>query len=208
MTEEDVGPIYCAIMEELKARVDTIAEVASGIRPPTSAQHHRHNVFIFEGLYLQLRKVCELLALSLLLVHHMADEIWAKKLAKEWRSDRLLDEVAALNPIGFPKPISPSEWKSGSSERISEWPQVFTAAELKNLYSECGDRMHVGSLRNILRNRTRELNQTLIRDWVSKLQGGLSNHMIVLPQLDRSLLVRMQDPETKQVSCIFATNAE
>lgn len=208
MTEEDVGPTYCAILEELKARVDTIAEVVSAIRSPTSAQHHRHNVFLFEGLYLQLRKVCELLSLSLLLVHHITDKAWAKTLIKEWRSDRLLDEVSKINPIGFPRPISPSDWRSGSNETLAEFPPVFTATDLKSLYVECGDRLHVGSLRNVLRNRTLELNQTLIREWVTKIQVGLSSHMIVLPHICRSLLVRMEDPETKQVSCTFATILE
>ena len=192
-------------MEELKSRVDTIAEFSQIILPPQNSQQERHNYFYFEGIYLHLRKVCELIALSMLLVHRMDGSPTAAKLLKEWKADALIDEVAKLNPIGFPKRIQAPEAAPGSVETVKEYPSVFSGADIKSLYYECGDKMHIGSLKNVLRNHTRELNLPVIQKWVERFQLGLANHMIVMPSVRRSIIVTMEDPKTKSVSCQFAT---
>ncbi|MWV27064.1 hypothetical protein [Aurantiacibacter rhizosphaerae] len=195
-------------MEELKARVNTIDEIVGGIRRPKDAKDERHNHFLFEGLYLHLRKVCELIALSMLLVHRMDGSANAGRLLKEWRADRLIDELTRMNPIGFPKRIDRVDALPGTTHEVNENPPLFTAKEIKALYHRCGDLMHVGSLRSVLNNRIRELNQFEVQEWVAKFKTGLANHMIVIPSTKMSLIVVMEDTQTKRVSCQFAKFAE
>jgi hypothetical protein len=205
MTEDEVGTGYCALMEELKARVDTVVEFVHNVSEHQSVSQLRHNTFVFEGLYLQLRKICELISLGVLLVHHVQRESWSKKIMKEWHPDVLLSEVTKLNPEAFPKPIVPTEWTPSSAKQVAALQPVFTGEELSQLYWQCGDRMHVGSLKSILAGKTRKLDQAFVKEWAAKFRSGLGNHMIVMPDKGRGLLVRMAAPDTNHVQCTFAT---
>ncbi len=207
MTDDEVGPLYCAIMEELKARVQTMGEIAHGIRRPTSSAHHRHNVFFFEGLYLQLRKVCELLAIAVLTAQTLDERFQKANLLAEYRADKLFKAVSRINPVCFPRPIQGGNWKPGATQLVWEHPPVFTAKDITSLYNTCDERMHAGKLRDFLRGRKTDLRQDLVKEWVEKLMTGLANHIIALPEAGRSMIVQMVDSENGQVNCRFASLA-
>jgi hypothetical protein len=205
VTEEDIGTGYIAFMSELKARVDTIVEVVFSINPPSDERELRHNYFLFEGLYLQLRKVCEIIALSMLLVHRMDGTLSAMKLLQEYNAGRLINEITRLNPIGFPRSISEFDGKTDTEEAILELAPVFTAEDIRKLYHQCGDRLHMGSLHQLLSGRTRDLNQDVIKGWAGRFRQGLSNHMVVIPNRRRSFLVTMEERGTGRVVGQFAS---
>lgn len=207
MTEDEVGPLYCDLMEELKARVQTLQEVVGGISEPTNEQHHRHNVFILEGLYLHLRKCCEILACAMLVAQAVDERFRSSALYKQYRADKLLEKVSRLNPLSFPRPVGPGNWTAGEVQIVAEYPPIFTARELKELYFACDERLHWGRLGEILSGKKRELRRDAIEMWVDKLITGLLNHKIDLPSRGRSMLVQMNDPETGRVCCRFATLA-
>ena len=209
MSEDEIGTLYCDLMEELKARVQTVSEVVAGVGYHNSEQHLRHNVFILEGLYLQLRKCCELLATSLLITQANSDHHASLKNSfGEYRADKLLSRIEKINPKSFPRPVGPGDWVAGKTQLVSEYPPVFTAIELKTLYFKCDVRLHWGTLNKLLGGKVTELRQDFIEDWVSKLLDGLRNHVIDLPQRGRSMLVQMTDPETGRVCSRFATFAK
>ena len=207
MTEDEIGPLYCEVMEELKARVQTLHEVVEGVQNPKSAQHLRHNVFIMEGMYLQLRKCCEILAVGMLVAQSFDERARSKKLLGEYRADKLIERLRNINPLSFPRPVGPGEWMAGEVQLVSEFPPVFDARDIKDLYYECDNRLHWGRLEALLARKLTELRQDDIRIWVRKFMDGLSNHKIDLPQRGRSMLVQMADPETGRVCCRFASLA-
>ena len=207
MSEEEIATLYCDLMEELKARVSTISEVVWGIMPAETEQHLRHNVFVLEGLYLQLRKCCELLAASVVVSQANDARVRVRSLFGEYRADKMLDRLANISPSRFPRPVGHGEWVAGEIGLVSEYPPVFTEGELRELYYICDERMHWGRISELQKGKVRELRQDAIQGWVTKLLNGLQNHIIALPQTGRSMLVQMTDPETGRVCTRFATLA-
>lgn len=205
MTEDEIGSLYCDVMEELKARVSTVSEIAHGVGHPTSETHLRWNVFYLEGLYLQLRKCCELLAVGLLISQSVEERLRSKSLFGVYRADKILNRLEAINPLCFPRPVGPGDWKAGETQLVAEYPPIFTAKELRELYYFCDNLLHWGKLTDLLGGKQRELRQDFVQEWAIKLLDGLRNHKIDLPRKGRSLLVQMTDPETGHVCSRFAT---
>lgn len=203
---QDVGRIYGTLMEEVKARTETVFEFANSLTEPQNEQQQRHNIFVFEGIYLHLRKICELLALASLLVHNCED--LEKPIGKmdEIAADKLINLVAKFNPNGFPKPVSiglVDEQREVLHLRDDEY--VFTGTDLRDLYHKCGEILHVGRLRDILTEKQRILDQAWVTEWCTKLIKGLGTHAIGFPDGERFLFVVMQTPDHPNVICRLLT---
>lgn len=202
----DVGRIYGTMMEEVKARTETVFEFANGLREPLDGRHHRHNIFIFEGLYLHLRKICELLALSSLLIHNCDDLERPIGKMDEIAADKLINLVSKFNPDGFPRPVSiGSVDQQRETIHLRDDEFVFTGADLRTLYHTCGEILHVGRLRDILNEKQRNLDQIWVIQWCEKLIKGLGTHAIGFPDGERFLFVVMQTPDIPNVICRLLT---
>lgn len=208
MTEEELGPLYCDIMEEMKARVTTMSEVACHLRPPMTDIENRHSHFMFKGLYLQLRKVCELLSRGMLVVQSADPAFPFHKFQKEYRADKIFNEINKINSLCFPRPISGGDWIAGNIEHVQEHAPVFDHKSLKDAYIVCDGVLHAWKLGVLKRPRQTELNQDFVKSWVKRLLDGLNHHVVTLPVENRHLFVRMHDPENGNVSCTFASRAE
>ena len=83
-----IATLYADLMEEAKARIaaiDTAINKTTALLPPT---------FIQEFCFLQLRMLCELIALGCLVAH--GDIAETSKLKAEWSAD---DIIKALKKI-------------------------------------------------------------------------------------------------------------
>lgn len=208
MTEEELAPLYCDIMEELKARVTTMSEVAWQLSPPSTDIENRHSHFMFEGLYLQLRKVCELLSRGMLVVQSADPAFPFRKFQKEYRADKIFNEIQKINPLCFPRPISPGDWVEGNIEYVQEHAPIFDHEALKEAYIKCDGVLHAWKLDVLKRPKQTELNQDFLKSWVERLLNGLNHHVVTLPKENRHLFVQMHLPETGSVSCSFASKAK
>lgn len=203
---EAVGKIYCQLMEEVKARTETVFELASALKEATDDKSNRHNIFVFEGLYLHLRKICELLALSTLAVHNCRDLKNPIGKLNDYAADKLIKAVAKMNPNGFPKPVSVGATDDETKTIfLRDDNFIFDGGDLNELYRICGDLMHVGTLKDVLREKKRELNQDFIIRWCNKLIQGLGTHAIGFPDGERFLFVVMEAPEIPMVTCRLLT---
>ncbi|UIP06796.1 hypothetical protein LY632_14165 [Erythrobacter sp. SDW2] len=200
-------------MEELKARVTTMSEVAWHLRPPSNASENRHSHFMFEGLYLQLRKVCELLSRGMLVIQAADPAFPFRRFQKEYRADKIFKVIIFkviqnMNPRCFPRPISGGAWVAGCIEQVYEHSPVFDYKALKDAYVTCDGVLHVWKLDVLQKPRLSELNQDFVKSWVERLLNGLNHHVVSLPVENRHLFVRMHDPENGKVSCSFASKAK
>lgn len=202
----EIGRIYCQFMEEIKARTETVFEFANGLRDMNDERVHRHNIFIFEGLYLHLRKICELLAISALLIHNCDDLENPIGKMDEYAADKLINMVEKINVNGFPKPVSTGSInEEDKTIFLSDAAYIFNGDDLKSLYRICGDIMRVGHLKDILRYKQRELIKDFVIQWCHKLIQGLGTHAIGFPDGERYLFVVMQTPDFPNVTCRLLT---
>ena len=80
--------LYAGMMEEIKLRISSIEYATSGLL-------HFHPVIIREFAYLQLRMICELIALGCLVAHGDVPATKSKMLSKVWQADEILKRLAS-----------------------------------------------------------------------------------------------------------------
>jgi hypothetical protein len=172
----DASDLYAALLEEAKIRIASIDATISG-RAGLPAP------LVREYSYLQLRMLCELIALGCLTAHGEIKATQAAKLQKEYSADRIIKRLEELHPNFYPHaihltitPLPPpghvhfDRLKSG----------FLTKAELITLYGKCGDHLHRGSLKRLLASarQTQPPNFADIAAWTNKIITLLNQHHI------------------------------
>ena len=74
---------YSAIMNEIRRRID-------GVEHCLNHETGLHRLLEFELCFLQLRKVCELIALGCLIAHGDIPEVHGKTMSKQWKEGEIL----------------------------------------------------------------------------------------------------------------------
>jgi hypothetical protein len=159
-------------LEETKIRIDCINTALSGRTnlPERGAT---------EFCYLQLRMLCELIALGCLVVH--GDIEGTRGMQKTWAADEIMKRLEQLHPDFYPHPVLFTFPKPGHVHLDSIEGGYLKREELIRLVGLTGGVLHRGSLKNLLTS-----NQTLsrgfdgVRDWGQKLVTLLSQHRIGL----------------------------
>jgi len=135
--------LYRSLMFEARLRIEMMDFIVSGgTRLPEAIVH--------ELCYLQLRMLCELIALGALVIHGDISTKHFKKLAKEWAPEKIITTLEGLHPNFYPQPVElildKREFRTGSK------PNALTKSELFTLYAKCGDALHRGTLKKILKS--------------------------------------------------------
>lgn len=145
---------YHFIMEEVKERIAAIDSVTTGaVRFPDK--------IAVEFCFLQLRMICELVALGCLVAHGDIAETQSAKYQKEYSADRILTKLEGLHPDFFPRPLGSPIQKPGGYHFPEHVGDAFTKAEFVALVGRCGDHLHRGSAKTLL-NRSGRRSPTLI----------------------------------------------
>lgn len=88
--------LYASIMEEVKFRITASEGLNIG-------KVNIHVALIHEMSFLQIRMICELIALGCLIAHGDIEE--TTSLRKEWSADRIIDKLSILHADFYPVPI-------------------------------------------------------------------------------------------------------
>jgi hypothetical protein len=168
--------LYKSIMEEVKIRalsINTATNVPNGLPQP----------LIREYCYLQLRMICELVALCCLVAH--GDITKTKYFHKAYKADDILKRLEELHPDFFPYPVKPtitppSPSSPGSIQLEDVATDYLKKEELIRLYGKCGDVLHKGNLRRLLSPQKSSPNNPYreITEWGQKMLNLLSCHRI------------------------------
>jgi hypothetical protein len=148
-----------------------------------------------EFCFLQLRMLCELIALGCLVAHGDIEETKAPALQKSYNAGDIVKSLEKLQPNFYPVPRKPVF--SPGHVHLEDYDREFlTKNELLSLYGRCGDVLHRGSLRRML--DPRNLSSTDFQDiqrWGQKILNLLSFHTISRVGGDFHLLAALEAPQ-------------
>ena len=88
--------LYANLMEEVKVRIDALNQILSG-------QVNLPPQIVRESCFLQLRMLCELIALSALAAHEDIEA--TTKLKKEYAAPKIIEHLELLHPSFYPYPV-------------------------------------------------------------------------------------------------------
>jgi len=165
--------LYCALLEEVKARLVYIERGLSGdTRLP--------GPLLREFLYLQLRMLCEVIALGCLTVHGDIGTAPVGKLRKEWDANKIMDELGKLHSDFYPRPIL-LEQKAPHRFHLTELSADLTKDQLLALYGRCGNVLHRGTVKKLLTEKMPlQTHFPDVVDWATKITHLLGAHGIAL----------------------------
>lgn len=129
---------YCDLMLEAKHRTKVIHSLLVG---ETNLGFLPVNV---EAVYLQFRKILELIAFGSLIANHEMYSKARKKYASDWNAKRVLNLAETLNPKFYPIPVHQVrvEGKEYVAEFLEIKEQVLTRSDFEALYDICGGVLH------------------------------------------------------------------
>ena len=168
--------LYTSLMEEIKIRIHTINTLAGG---PTELMP----IIVQEICFLQLRLICELIALGCLAAHGDIKATEASKFRKEYSADKILTQLQGLHSDFYPFPtrdITPPG-KGGSVIQLEllKDGNFLKKFELLKLYGQTGNHLHRGSMKKLLSPST-PINSSYseISKWAIKIVDLLEFHTI------------------------------
>jgi hypothetical protein len=161
--------IYADLMDEARIRIHAVRD-AINVRDSWAPR------LLQEFVYLQLRTLCETIALGCLVAH---GDVTNRSTLKEWKIPSVMKEMEKLNPDFYPRPV-----------RIRFLPNVvklddysaphLAKAELIKLWERSGKFVHRGSANDLLSAHGTELIVQLdpVVEWGTRILNLLDQHVI------------------------------
>ena len=179
--------IYANVLEEIKLRIAAINHCTlglSGIAPP----------FVKDFCYLEIRMICELVALGCLVAHGDIKKSGSAKLQKEWSAERIMSNLEALHPHFYPQPIKQTRTQTGY--HIQALVSPLPKDEFIHLYGKSGDILHRGIVRKLLKGQFPiQTNFPNVTAKAQKLIDLLSNHVRVMHSGEQILLAMLSNAD-------------
>lgn len=180
-------------MEEIKRRTLVVSRVLN--RELTTG----YRMTDIEMIYLQLRKVLELIALSSLIANVDEYSRQQKKFAQHWHAARILNDLDAVNPNFYPVPgVQVRNETTGTVKAVDTPKKRFlTKTDFVTLYEMCGGILHAenpyGRARDVAKYE-KEMDA-----WFDKTVTLLNHHQIQLLDSDLMLWVIMHSENDGKV---------
>ena len=179
----DAQKLYADLLGELNLRVDAINRCSSGLTglaPP----------FVKDFCYLQIRMICELVALGCLVAH--GDITSTERMQSAWEAGKIMDALEKLHPHFYPQAVS--QIKTATGFHLQARQNVFAKAEFLKLYYKCGEMLHRGNLRKLLKGQfPRQINFPEITAPLQKLIDLLSHHILVMQDGEQAILAMLKN---------------
>jgi len=173
MDTKEVLGAYCRLMERIKQRTDIILNLAdnsSGL-PDFCA---------VETQQLQIRMICETLAIGCLLVHRDVEGARSSKLASAYQADFIMNALEKLHPRFYPHPVK-EVFRDGKLIGFDDLKDGFlTKDELLKSYRGAAQFLHAGDISDFLAGKERSLDTDAAKQWVKRLIVLLNLHKIAL----------------------------
>lgn len=136
--EGEILAIYRKLMIEIGRRLNAIDAL---MNRETGLEAR----FAREASYLQLRMICESIALGCLIAHEQFSTVPVRKLAGAYAADKIMNALATLHDRFYPQPII-IERKSPGRVSIRDYNvDHLTKEQLNTIYRKCGDVLHRGT---------------------------------------------------------------
>jgi hypothetical protein len=182
---------YSIVMREIKIRAECM-NLAMIVPNGLPLQ------LIREYCFLQLRLICELIALGCTIAHR--DISATARIRKEYSAEKIMNQLEQLQPDFFPWPLELLMITSkGFAMKLAD-ETTLTKSELLALYGKCGDVLHRGNLGDFFAGDRLSTSNTYdeVNDWKRKIISLLFNHRIMLAKT-KSVIVCTFDDQKHQV---------
>ncbi len=192
MRQQDIIK-YCDLMEEIKRRTALMTAFESG------GAAALYKATTIESVYLQFRKILELIALGSLVANKNQFSKVYNDFAKYWNARHLLKDIERLNPDFYPRPIvEVTSKRLGVKMDLQAKKDGFlTKHEFLKLYEKCGAIMHAGNpYSSQVDYGYYERN---IQGWLDRIIGLLNSHTIRLVNDSNLYLLHMQEDRDGRV---------
>jgi hypothetical protein len=182
-------------MSEIKARLGVIFHVVNEASPIPP-------LIRYELGYLQLRLICEVLAIASFTAH--GEVVMSKKpyLRKKWQAGEILKGIEEIHPDFYPVPCEEVVRDGLYLEELKlldYGPAHLSKDELISLYGICGDVLHRGVADGIgPRNADRSDLATIVV-WHNKILNLLNRHFIKMAN-SNAVYVMMKEKSTGKVT--------
>ena len=181
---------YAAQMDEINRRlasIKTISEISVG---------KLHLPIVTECIYLQFRKILELIAMSSLVANNQAMQKMnrsRKKMGNQWNGDTILKQVENINPDFYPVPIAERKLRNSiaKTELVTKEESFLTRRDFSRLYNLCGSLMHADNPLGGTTDYAKLWNEG--PEWESKIIELLGCHKIRLVGQDGFYLVHLRE---------------
>jgi hypothetical protein len=192
-SQQTISPskLYADFMAEIKTRMNVIGDIqrhlATKQKAPADFVHA-------ETCFLQVRFICELIALSAAAAHQTAG--LTKDILKSWHADRSLGYLSEINPHCFPMPVKMSIQEDGM-KHFEVLDGGLERDGLREIYNACGEILHRGSLKHALNQRERVYDLRKLNEWTRSIGTLLAEHTVIVLSEDMVLMVQLDGPQGK-----------
>src|SRR5882762_3586972 len=171
---------YCNCMEEVKHRVGLVRSVLSGL---VSTGYPAFNT---ETVFLQFRKILELVAFASLTANKDVYSAAYQEFATHWNAKRMLGYLEKVNADFYPIALEPF---IPTANGVKHFPLAsdgfMTKEEFVTLYNTCGKVLHA---RNPFSTEDPVIQIGYsVEQWVSRIQKLLTIHIISLDAATRNV---------------------
>ena len=189
---------YIALMAEIKRRTSVIDAFAKG------PIHALYRATTIESVYLQFRKILELIALGSLVANKEAFSKVYEEFSKYWNAEYLVKDIERVNPSFYPKPIiqRPSTRPAVKMEWADRNQDYLTKDDLVKLYKKCGGIMHSGNPYGSQIDYG--YYEAGIGEWRSKIVNLLNAHLVRLVNDENVYLIQMGATDASPTYTSFA----
>jgi hypothetical protein len=173
--------LYANLMGEVKVRIGCINYAVQG-------RTGFPNPIVREFCYLQLRFLCELVALSCFVAHGDIKSLQSHQTGRTYSADDILKKLTELRPHFYPfacKQTRVGEPGGYSFQLDVLEPQPLPREELLALYGKTHRYLHRGSLKKLLSSPQpidMEIDLPEIVRWAQKINDLLSVHTIAISE--------------------------
>lgn len=189
---------YANILREINARI-------AGINHCTLGRSGLESPLVLDFSYLQIRMICELVAIGCLIAHGDIKETTSSTMQREWSAEKIMNSLERLHPNFYPFPINQTH--SNGSVHIDPRKTPLSKPDFLTLYRKCNDGVHRGTLKSYVKgSKTRQIDYPAITSKAQKLVDLLSNHAIFTKGGSKVILGMLNNLDTGQVQVALAEN--
>jgi hypothetical protein len=168
--------LYKVLMFEARKRIDAINFILAG-------QTRLAEGIVRELCYLQLRMLCETIAIGCLVAHGDIVEKRIRDFEKEWSPEKIFKQLDTLNPHFFPQQADFASNSNVFSVNANTKPNALKKEELPKLWAKCGDVLHRGTLKKLMQSdplKHGRMDPGDVVKWAQKIEDLLGSHLIPL----------------------------
>jgi hypothetical protein len=186
--------IYADLMDEARIRIHAIRDIINARDSWTPR-------LLQEFVYLQLRTLCETIALGCLVAH---GDVKSRSTLKKWDIPAIMQEMEKLNPDFYPRAVR-IRFVPGGVHLDEHNVPTLSKTELIKLWERSGSFVHRGSAKDLLATQGKPIvvNLDPVIEWGQKILNLLEQHFISSADKKSHLLVALSHVESGGRSSVW-----